>query len=191
MNFTKFVRTLFFTEHLWTTACSNRWEYFADESKAIKFGHIFPFPLWEPSFRSWISKAFVIHRTTQRRRCRLDDESLISPTKFIAGNKIGQWSSSPRWESSLRHVRSSHLELTVQRVVLKISRISQENTCAGVSLLIKLHWGLQLYWKRDFDTGVFLWILWIFKNPYSFTNLYNSFGSYFWHDKTQPHRHRT
>ena len=43
---------------------------------------------------------------------------------------------------------------------LNISQNSQENTCARVSLLIKLHaLGLQLYYKRDSGTGVLLWIL--------------------------------
>ena len=37
----------------------------------------------------------------------------------------------------------------------EISQNSQESTCARVSFLIKL----QLYEKRDFGTGVFLWIL--------------------------------
>ena len=35
-------------------------------------------------------------------------------------------------------------------VFLEVSQNSQENTCAR---------GLQLYWKRDSSTGVFLWIL--------------------------------
>ena len=43
---------------------------------------------------------------------------------------------------------------------LKKFRNSQENTCAGVSFLIKLQTsGLQLYQKRDSNTGVFLGIL--------------------------------
>ena len=43
---------------------------------------------------------------------------------------------------------------------LEISQNSQENTYTRVCLLIKLQaWGLQLYWKRDSGTGVFLWIL--------------------------------
>ena len=55
-----------------------------------------------------------------------------------------------------------HTEAVVQRcsvkkVFLKISQNSQENTCVGVSFLQVL--GLQLYEKRDSNTGVFLWIL--------------------------------
>ena len=43
---------------------------------------------------------------------------------------------------------------------LEISQNSQENTCVRASFLIKLQaLGLQLYYKRDSDTGVFLWIL--------------------------------
>ena len=41
-------------------------------------------------------------------------------------------------------------------VFLKISQNSQENTCAGVSFLIKLQKsGLQHYLKRDSSTGEF------------------------------------
>ena len=46
---------------------------------------------------------------------------------------------------------------SLNRVFLKISHNSQENTCVGVSFLIKLQAsGLQLYLKRDYDTGVSL-----------------------------------
>ena len=41
-------------------------------------------------------------------------------------------------------------------IFLKISQNSQENTCAGVSFLIKLQARSE---KRDSGTGVFLWIL--------------------------------
>ena len=42
----------------------------------------------------------------------------------------------------------------VNKVFLKISQNSQENTCARVSFLIKMQsWGLQLYSKRDSGTG--------------------------------------
>ena len=48
---------------------------------------------------------------------------------------------------------------------LEILQNSRENTCARVSFLIKLQASdLQLYWKRDFGTGVFQWqsfFLWI------------------------------
>ena len=43
---------------------------------------------------------------------------------------------------------------------LEISQNSQGSTCVKVSFLIKLQAsGLQLYWKRDFYKGIFLWIL--------------------------------
>ena len=46
-------------------------------------------------------------------------------------------------------------------MLLKISQNSQENTSVEVHFLIKFQtWGLQLYLKRDSNTGVFLWILW-------------------------------
>ena len=53
---------------------------------------------------------------------------------------------------------------SVKKVLLTISQNSQENTYARVSFLIKLQaLGLQLYWKTDSGTGVFLWICEIFK----------------------------
>ena len=46
---------------------------------------------------------------------------------------------------------------SVKKFFLKISQNSQENTCARVSILIKLQaQGLQLYQKRDSGTGIFL-----------------------------------
>ena len=49
----------------------------------------------------------------------------------------------------------------VKRCSLEISQHSQENTCTRVSFLIKLQpSALQLYFKRDSGTGVFLLILW-------------------------------
>ena len=53
------------------------------------------------------------------------------------------------------------LKCSIKKLFSKISLNSQENTCARVSFLIKLQ--LQLYWKRDSGTGVFLWILRNFK----------------------------
>ena len=45
----------------------------------------------------------------------------------------------------------------MKKEYLRISQNSQEKTCAGVSILIKLQArGLQLYQKRDFGTDVFL-----------------------------------
>ena len=44
-----------------------------------------------------------------------------------------------------------------EKVFLKILQTSQENACVGVSFLIKLQASaLQLYYKRDPGTGVFL-----------------------------------
>ena len=52
-------------------------------------------------------------------------------------------------------------------VFLKILLISQENTCVGVSFLIKLQiWGPATLLKRDYNTYVFLW------NQQNFTNTY-------------------
>ena len=46
---------------------------------------------------------------------------------------------------------------SIKKLLLEISQNSLENTCARVSLLIKLQdSGLQLYWKRESGTGVFL-----------------------------------
>ena len=48
----------------------------------------------------------------------------------------------------------------VKKVFLEISQNSQKKTCARGSFLIKLQaLGRQLYQKRDYDTGVFLWML--------------------------------
>ena len=56
-----------------------------------------------------------------------------------------------------------------KKVFLEISQNSQENTCVRVSSLIKLKaLGLQLYLKRDSETGVFLQILQISKNALSY-----------------------
>ena len=49
-------------------------------------------------------------------------------------------------------VRSSHQRLSVlcKKVFLKLSQIPQENTSVGVSFLTE---DLQLFWKRDSNTG--------------------------------------
>ena len=55
------------------------------------------------------------------------------------------------------------MEVFYKKMFLKISQNPKENTCVGVSFLIKLQaWKLQFYLKRDPDAVVFLWILWIF-----------------------------
>ena len=47
-----------------------------------------------------------------------------------------------------------------KKMFLKILQNSQENSCVGVSLLIKLlDSDLQLYLKRDSEADAFLWIL--------------------------------
>ena len=47
-----------------------------------------------------------------------------------------------------------------KKVFWKISENSNESTCVEVSILINLQiLGLQFYWKRDSNTGFFLWIL--------------------------------
>ena len=54
--------------------------------------------------------------------------------------------------------RSNHLKSSVKKGFLKISQISQKNTCVGVSILINLHAsGLQLYQKR-------LWLTYFLEN---------------------------
>ena len=46
---------------------------------------------------------------------------------------------------------------SVNKVFLKISQDSQENNCDRASFLIKLQdSGLQLYYKKDPGTGIFL-----------------------------------
>ena len=51
-------------------------------------------------------------------------------------------------------------EVFFKKLFLKISQNLQENTYAGVPLLIKLRTlGLQLYLKSDFGTDVSMWIL--------------------------------
>ena len=67
---------------------------------------------------------------------------------------------------------------SVEKVFLESSQNSQENTCARVSFLIKLQarkhlcQGLQLYYKRDSGTGVFLWIFYeLSKDNFSYKTL--------------------
>ena len=49
---------------------------------------------------------------------------------------------------------------SMKKLFLKISLNSMQNTCAGVSFLIKLQtYSLQLYRKRDSGAGIFLQIL--------------------------------
>ena len=50
-------------------------------------------------------------------------------------------------------------ELSYEKAICKNLQNSQESSSVGVSFLIKLHaWDLQLYWKRNSDTDVLLWI---------------------------------
>ena len=69
-------------------------------------------------------------------------------------------------------------------MLLEISQNSQESTCARASFLMKMQAsGLQLYSKRDSDTGVFLWILWNFlEHLFHRTPLGNSFYNLIWQD---------
>ena len=74
-------------------------------------------------------------------------------------------------------LRSSCPEVFCKKGVLGNFANSQKNTGARASFLIKLQAsGLQLYWKRDSSTGVFLWILW---NFYDQLFLQNSSGGCF------------
>ena len=53
---------------------------------------------------------------------------------------------------------------STKKVYFKFSQNSQENTCRSQHMLGKhMAWGLQLHSKWNSDTGVFLWILWSFK----------------------------
>ena len=59
---------------------------------------------------------------------------------------------------SIQNILSSYFKFwcSIKKVFLLNLR---ENTSARVSFLIKLHlWGLQLYYKKDSDTVVFLWV---------------------------------
>ena len=56
---------------------------------------------------------------------------------------------------------------SAKKVLLKISQISQEITCARVSFFIKLQAsGLHFYQKKESGTGLFLWILQNFQNNF-------------------------
>ena len=54
-------------------------------------------------FISFISDEY--HCPNHRRRWRLGDKPSIVPTKFISGDEGGRWSSSPRWEPSLKWLK--------------------------------------------------------------------------------------
>ena len=61
---------------------------------------------------------------------------------------------------------------SVKKMFLNILQNSQENTCVRFSSLIKLQaCGLQLYWKGDSDTGVFLWIFETYENTFFIEHL--------------------
>ena len=57
------------------------------------------------------------------------------------------------WNHEIRLCRSSHRRCSTKKVFLQISQNLQENTCAKVSFLIKLHaWGVFLWILRNFFT---------------------------------------
>ena len=70
---------------------------------------------------------------------------------------------------------------SVKKVFLKISKSSQENTCARVSFLIKLQAisippenirnGLQLYLKRDSGKGAYVNYVKFLRTPFSTEHL--------------------
>ena len=65
----------------------------------------------------------------------------------------------------------------VKQLFLKISQCSQENTCARVSILMKVaSLSLQLYLKKT-DTGVCLWIL---RNFWKYLYLHKTSVDCFW-----------
>ena len=106
--------------------------------------------------------------------------------KFVASNKfvgISKDSSSNLYRRQWlgRWIfRSSLRRCSIEKMFLNILQNSQENTCARVSFLIKLETsGLQLYWKRDSGTGIFLWILQNFWEQLFFTeHLWTTVSAY-------------
>ena len=65
---------------------------------------------------------------------------------------------------------------SVKKMFLKVSQNSDENTCVRASSLIKLQAsGLKIYFKKDSDKDVFLWILWNFLKTISLKNTYGGF----------------
>ena len=72
--------------------------------------------------------------------------------------EIGSWQYLPFFVRLLNESKSEAVarRCSVKKVFVKVSQVSQENTCAGVSFSIRV-WGLQL--KRDSGTGDFLWNL--------------------------------
>ena len=58
------------------------------------------------------------------------------------------------------NIRSSHSEVLCGKSILKNFAKSTEKRLCKILFLVKLQAsGLQLYWKRSFGTGLFLWIL--------------------------------
>ena len=67
----------------------------------------------------------------------------------------------------INQYRGSHRECFVKMVVLEISQNSQENTCARVSFLIKLHAETRNFNKKVTLEQVFSWkFCEIFKNTF-------------------------
>ena len=60
--------------------------------------------------------------------------------------------------------RSSHRKCSIKQVVLKVLQYSRENTYVGMPAALL---------KRDFNTGVFLW-LFLFTNSYRITFVFPS-----------------
>ena len=75
------------------------------------------------------------------------------------------------WEAPMKKFSGfTEARFSLKKVFLKISQNSHENACARVSFLIKLQASsLQLYQKRDSDTGVSLGILQNFKEHLFFS----------------------
>ena len=58
-------------------------------------------------------------------------------------------------------------------VLYNFTKLTEKHQCQGLFFRCL---GLQLYWKRDSVTGVFLWIFWKFKNTIS----WDTSGGCFW-----------
>ena len=122
-------------------------------------------PPLRPHFSSWTTSPDLASSVTS-------SHLLSWATKFDHLRFITQ-SLSPEYSHQLpKSVLSSSLvseavvrRCSVEKVFFKISQNLQKNTCTRVSFLMKLQTlVLQLYFKRDCVTGVFLWILRISKN---------------------------
>ena len=64
------------------------------------------------------------------------------------------------WIVTVAYLKSSHQKPSVKKVLLKISRIWQENLCWSLFLIKLLVLGPTTFLKRDSNTDVFWWNFW-------------------------------